>query len=240
MFRRANEIARHNVLCYSNCDVIFTDDLRKAAQNVSARYRGFLTVGRRWDTPITEPIDYSDAGWATEVRRKALSARNQRENWWIDYFLFSRGFCSADMPAFAVGRVRWDNWMIWKALDLGLPVVDASGAVIAVHQNHDYSHLAQGRHAVWEGDEAKRNLELAGGWDRQRTILDATFEMLPSGRIRKRTSFYRWRFEKKRRAVIFVSQLWYSFLELTYGLRHAMGLHRSGVSEAGDGKRLRG
>ena len=57
-----------------------------------SEYRQFLMVGRRWDTPITQSVDYSDSGWNEIVRTAALSANEQRDWWWIDYFVFSRGF----------------------------------------------------------------------------------------------------------------------------------------------------
>jgi len=60
------------------------------------------------------------------------------------------------MPPFVL-RVFWDNWLVWKALDAGKPVIDASRAVMAVHQNHDYSYHPQGKAGIWSGEEAELN-----------------------------------------------------------------------------------
>src|SRR5690349_9628639 len=92
MFARAEAIARHPVLCYVNCDIILTGDFLRAVERVRAEHPKFLMVGRRWDTPITSPVDFSDPGWAEKVRGLALSTKARREEWWIDYFVFSRGF----------------------------------------------------------------------------------------------------------------------------------------------------
>jgi hypothetical protein len=181
MFGKAEAIARHDVLCYVNCDIVLTDDFLHAVERVRAAYPRFLMVGRRWDTPITAPIDFSDSGWGEKARNFALSSNAQRDEWWIDYFVFARGLWGRDLPPFAVGRARWDNWMVWKALDLKLPVVDASRAIVAVHQNHDYKHLPQGKGGVWEGEEAQRNLKLAGGRYHQRTIADANMLLRSDG-----------------------------------------------------------
>src|SRR5580704_3179866 len=183
MFGKAQAIARHDVLCYINCDIVLMDDFIQAVERVRTAYSQFLMVGRRWDTPITEPVEFSDANWREKIRAIALSTNDQRDGWWIDYFLFSRGLYGNEMPAFVIGTVRWDNWLLWKALDLKLPVVDASQVVLAVHQNHDYGYNPEGKKGVWEGVESQRNLALAGGTGRMRTIWHATRRLTASGRI---------------------------------------------------------
>src|ERR1039457_6027675 len=52
MFDRAEEIARHDNLCYANCDIILTSDLLEALGRVRAVRSEFLIVGRRWDTDV--------------------------------------------------------------------------------------------------------------------------------------------------------------------------------------------
>src|SRR6266436_2328419 len=130
-------------------------------------------VGRRWDVEIWEPLDFSQANWQSRLQATALGRGRQRTEEWIDYFVFHRTLYGSSVPPFVLGRVHWDNWLLWKACDAGVPVVDASNAVIAVHQNHDYSYHPQGRAGVWNDAQAKWNHELAGGWRHLRTIADA-------------------------------------------------------------------
>lgn len=99
-------------------------------------------VGRRTDVDIKEPIDFG-TNWAAQLRDHALRDGVLQIARSIDYFAFSRGLYPA-MPRLAIGRFWWDNWLLWKARALGATVVDASRAVLAVHQNHDYSHTAYG------------------------------------------------------------------------------------------------
>ncbi|UBF28444.1 hypothetical protein K9N68_11550 [Kovacikia minuta CCNUW1] len=80
----------------------------------------------------------------------------------MDYFVFTRDVYT-DIPRFAIGRTAWDNWLLCDAFRQRVPVIDATAAVTIVHQNHDYSHHPDGTQGVWEGPEAKRNLELLGG-----------------------------------------------------------------------------
>ncbi len=181
MFLKAQEIARHDVLCFLNSDIILLPDFCCAIERVKAAHSAFLAIGRRWDTEIREPIDFACFNWPEETKRKALSVEHRQTEWFIDYFTFSRGLFGKDMPPLAVGRVCWDNWMVWKGCQSGKPVVDLSPVVLAIHQNHDYSHHPLGRQGVWSGPEAEQNFRLAGGWNHLRNIADATEVLEPRG-----------------------------------------------------------
>jgi len=76
MFDRAEEIASYDVLCYVNCDIILTSDFYDAVQRVRVKYAAFLMVGRRWDTEITEPVDFSNLRWSDELRQLAHGSNN--------------------------------------------------------------------------------------------------------------------------------------------------------------------
>ncbi len=239
MFARAQAIARHSVLCYSNCDIIFTQDFRSAVERVLILHREFLMIGRRWDTAITQPLDFADPDWQRLIRNLALLTGTQRTADWIDYFVFSRGLFM-DVPPLAVGRVFWDNWMVWRALAASKPVIDASRQITAVHQNHDYRHHPQDKEGVWNGTEADANHALAGGWRHLRTIEDAN-EVLREGRL-KPNAARRWAASKRyfrqawRFALYCVWQpVWFSLLDLTRPLRNTFGL-RAAVLRRSRGK----
>ena len=75
----------------------------------------------------------------------------------------------------------WDNWLIRRARELDIPVVDITPVVTVVHQNHDYGHIPQGRGDAWEGPEADTNRALAGGERGVFTLMDATHVLSPTG-----------------------------------------------------------
>lgn len=228
MFERAQVIARHNILCYSNCDIIFLQDLCPAVERVAAAHAEYLITGRRWDTEITELWEFESEDWQERMRNFALRTGKQRSPDWIDYFVFSRGLFR-DLPPLVVGRVFWDNWTLWKALDLKKPVVDASGAVMAIHQMHDYGHHPQGKAGVWHGKEAGINHKLAGGWKHLRTIADAT-EVVRTDGLKKNTlrywsAIHRYMRQAGRIALYTIWQpVWFSVLGITRPLRSAIGL----------------
>ena len=64
-------------------------------------------------------------------------------------------------------------------------VLDATQAILAVHQRHDYGHVPGGFEEAHFGVEADRNLELAGGKRRLYTIHDASHRLTADGRIRR-------------------------------------------------------
>ncbi len=231
MFSTARAIARHEVLCYINCDILLTQDFRHALEQVRAAHSQFLMVGRRWDVNITQSWDFTRANWQSQLQSVAFLSGQQRPPEWIDYFAFSRDLYGSSVPPFVVGRVHWDNWLVWKARDSRHPVVDASLVVMAVHQNHDYSYHPHGKQGVWHDGEAGRNHRLAGGWRHLRTIADAT-EVLCAYGLKPNTKRH-WASAKR-----YVTQgervlrfsVWQPVrlfvLGITRPLRHALGLRR--------------
>jgi len=226
MFARAQEMARHEVLCYCNCDIILLPEFCEALERVRGRHERFLMVGRRWDTDIREALDFGnpaggDAAWSTRVKELARKEGVQQPGWSIDYFAFRRGFYG-EIPALVIGRVWWDHWLVWKAREEGAAVVDASEVVTAIHQNHDYGYHPTGAKGVWTDEQAKENYELAGGRWHLLTIDDATHILGGDGErgnLRRLWAPY-WRYLRPR-----VVPAWFAVLDFTRPLRHALGMH---------------
>jgi len=228
LFLRAEQLARNDILCYANCDIVFLSDFCRAVARVREMLSSFLMVGRRWDTDITNSIDFSDINWPRYVRQLALAANGQMNGWWIDYFAFSRGLFGLEFPPLVVGRPPWDNWTVWKALQKG-PVVDASDAVLAVHQNHDYGSHPAGRPGVWGDELGRHNLVVAGSRWHLCTIDDATHLLGPAG-LRPNP-------RKNSQAVRrFARTLWETtrlgILDWTRPLRHSLGLRKKSSTPA--------
>ena len=185
-FDAAQRMARHEVVCYANCDIVLMEDFAGAVEKVRVNVqKEFLMVGRRWDLDMTERIAFEDAGWQERLRKRARTKGQQRSGDWIDYFAFRKGFYAGKMPELVIGRVYWDQWLVWKAMQEGAAVVDASQAVTAIHQNHDYGYHPAGKAGVWTDALSQRNYELAGGRWHLRTIEDATQVLGREGSLRE-------------------------------------------------------
>ncbi len=132
-FRAGQEMASHDVVCYCNTDIVLIG-LGRAVEAAARKFGQFLVVGRRWDVDIEQRIDYAGdwEGWL----RGHVEAHGALHNVSaIDYFGFRRGLYGEDVPDFAVGRSAWDNWLVSEAVRRGVPVVDATAVVFAVHQD---------------------------------------------------------------------------------------------------------
>ena len=137
VFEHIEATARHPLLCYVNADVILLQEFLAAVTSIRASR--YLMVGDRWDVDIRTPVDFSSPRWADALRDEAHRTGCRQPPWGSDYFVFPRGAIGR-VPPFAVGRPRWDNWMIYNARMRGLPVFDSSAVVTAIHPAHDDSH----------------------------------------------------------------------------------------------------
>jgi hypothetical protein len=170
-FRTARRLSRWDKLCYSNADIIFFSDLVSVAEAVNLPR--FVMVGRRIDTDVNDVLDTSSADWERELRTRALVTGRLHEPTGIDYFLFPKGEFEGLLP-FPVGRPLWDNWMIHHARAQGIPVIDATVQVMAIHQNHGYGHVQGPRAKAYE-DEIATNWRAVGPNFLPLTIADATW-----------------------------------------------------------------
>lgn len=223
IFDPAQELARHSILCYVNCDIVLTSDFRVAIERLQTLHPKFVMIGRRWDIDVQGSVSFDAPDWEGNLRRLALSEGNQRSANWIDYFVFPRGLYSGQLPDFVIGRVEWDNWLVWRARKSGWPVVDASEAVVAIHQNHDYGYHPSGAAGVWGDELAQRNRILAGGKFHICTIDDATHSLGPEGERRTARHIFRpaYRLQRTAREVA-----WLALLDWTRPVRKVLGLRQ--------------
>jgi hypothetical protein len=181
-FARVDDVAEHPLRCFVNADVLLLDDLLPAVDSIRAAFDRFLIVGETRDLDVVDDLRLDREG-RDELRRRALAEGRSRGPTAIDYFVFTAGLFDP-VPPFVVGRARFDNWLVWRARERG-PVVDATRAVVAVHQRHDYAHVQGGFEEAHFGGEARRNEELAGGSARIYTIFDASHRLQPGGTVRR-------------------------------------------------------
>lgn len=225
IYDQAQELARHDLLCHVNCDILLFEDFRDALQRVATRSHKFLMSGRRWDVDIREPIAFDTPDWSAQARELAHRTNRQRPPHWIDYFAFRKGLYLHKIPEFVIGRPGWDNWLLWFARLSGALVVDASSVVCAVHQNHDYGYHPQGEKGVWEGEEAQQNYKLLDGHKRFRTLENATHILRADG---FHPNYRHWLVQGKRNSYDTLSPVWFRLLDLTRPLRHRLGLRQKG------------
>jgi hypothetical protein len=189
LFALACQHAMYSILCYVNADIIFMDDFIPSIQSTMEIFKAFLIVGNRYDLSIEEELQMKGE-WIEEIRQSVHESGRLHPPMGSDYFIFAKGQF-ADMPPFALGRAGWDNWMMYKARFEGVPVVDASRRITAIHQDHDYAHLPGGE-PHYRHPESLRNIQLAGGYEMMFRLRDANWVMSPGGIRRKRMREWEW------------------------------------------------
>jgi hypothetical protein len=182
-FNRVAELSSHDVLCYANSDVIFLSDFLPAVQSVPSELPQFLIVGECWNLSVDGELSEKDYA---ALRQRASTGGTPRGPEAIDFFVYRKGTIGP-LPDFAVGRPGWDNWMIWNARSVGMPVVDISAATLVVHQSHGYSHVPKARGSKWEGPEADANLELLDFRQSLFSLEFATHRLVDSKLVPNRT-----------------------------------------------------
>jgi hypothetical protein len=179
LFEKAQRIAAHENLCYVNSDIMLMGDFLEALRKVSDAQRRFLMVGRRWDVSIREIWDFKARGGDNGLRDFVSHHGNQAPapgN--SDFFAFPKGMWNS-IPPLAVGRAAWDPWLIYEARRLGGAVVDASTAVMAIHQSHDQSDYPHGLRQ-WRR-ELNLNWDIVGKEAGRFCLWDSTHLVTPTG-----------------------------------------------------------
>jgi hypothetical protein len=226
IFETAQRLASHKMLCYVNADIILTSEFLWAVKRLCSWRENFLMVGRRWDVCIDKLWDFIPPDWEARLRRYVLEHGKLRGEHAVDYFVFRKGFYER-VPPFAIGRFSFDSWLIFDAISRGHPVVDATGALTIVHQNHDYAHLSipDEQDLSWKKaltlDEFKSNHELLGGEARRFGVGEATHILTQAGECKRK--YLCWRLEIVKRR--FRQEL----LTRTRPLRHLLGLRESNL-----------
>lgn len=188
IFEKAQKIAKNEILAYVNADIVLLSDFLKAVKTV--KEPKFLIVGRRRDLEIKTPLNFEDLNWEKKLKEKVNQEGKLHGPAGIDYMIFPKGLWK-EIPNFALGRTAWDNWFLYQAWLMNIPLIDATQFITIIHQNHTYLHHRKGKTVVWKGPEAKRNLKLAGGYSHLLTIRDASLILTPSGLKKPKLTIYR-------------------------------------------------
>jgi hypothetical protein len=180
IFTLARQASNSPFLAYVNADILLLPDVLEATKLVSKHVKKFLIIGQRWDLDVEELLDFS-TGWDQHLQENLQTHAKLHPPAGSDYFIFPRS-CFTEMPDFAIGRAGWDNWMIYHARQQGWVVVDGTPSIKVIHQNHDYSHLPDGK-PHYGLAESRKNAEMAGGSANLYMVLDSN-KQLRDGKLR--------------------------------------------------------
>lgn len=202
LFARAEQAAANELLCFVNADVLLPQSLPRVVARARGECGRFVGLGQCLDLEVGDPLPDD---WEAVGRTRG----SLRGPGGIDYLIFARCLFGP-LPPFALGRAYFDNWLVWRARSLGVAVVDLTEVLPAVHQRHEYGHVAGGKVEAYAGPEALANLRLAGGRLHLYNVDDATHRLTADG-LRRNPYAYLRGLAPARWLALSTGRLWRSF-----------------------------
>lgn len=154
---KAQRMAQTDFVAWVNTDMVLLQDFMNAIQRVEKVFRQFLMIGAKWRLYGDPPdIDFAEPDWQQEVRNLCKLSGERQPRSGSNYQVFTNGLFRGHLyeslkdkprkhlhkdfpveyPPIAFGRIRMDTWLVWQALRRGIPVIDATDVILAVHQDH--------------------------------------------------------------------------------------------------------
>jgi len=164
VFRLAANEGRGAIRAFVNADIILDKRFVLAAEQLmNSGLNSWLAIGQRTEIEVPDSVDHGNDAWIADCFRRLDSDGTHASMVCKDFFIFPADLFR-EIPAFAIGRGNWDNWMVWQSKASQIPVVDISSVAPVIHQKHGYSHVSGGRLSAYvSGPEARENQRLAGG-----------------------------------------------------------------------------
>eukprot|EP00897_Mesotaenium_endlicherianum_P000853 jgi/Mesen1/10769/ME000091S10317 len=137
-----------------NGDIILLNDLMPAVLKMSAYFDHWILTAARWDLSADFPFNFDPANkdldspnFDADIRKYARAKGSLHTYGGVDFWMWNNSplpLHTGNMPPFAFGRGKYDNWLTHEAVEAGLrQVVDASDAVTSIHVAHSYAHVVE-------------------------------------------------------------------------------------------------
>lgn len=164
------------IIVWANADIILLPDIADAIERADLTFTEFLMCGQRYDIDLNYEINFA-RDWPQWLRGEVARRGELHSPSGKDWFAWKPPL-RLNMKKLLVGRAGWDNWLLDSCVNAGIPVIDATQVAMAVHPNHDYSHLPGGlKEAHIVGSQVTENLRLANVPSNRGRISEATYVM---------------------------------------------------------------
>lgn len=180
VFSQVRSRACYDILAHVNADILLLSDFVDTIWRYATQSQGreFLLLGRRWNLEVNEKIHFERNDWRELLLlRVKLDGRLHSLNG-MDYWVFPKAV-NINPPGFCVGRPGLDSWLVFYAKTHGIPVLDATDSITAIHQQHGYP-MKRAAHFEIECD---RNVRLAGGRSNMLSMREADWLLTSSGNL---------------------------------------------------------
>jgi hypothetical protein len=146
MYARVFEDYNATFYGYANGDILFDSGLVKTLKMIKTELKtlrnNVLVVGRRHNIAPDQTLPESafDSENLRALKKNATVYRYDAE----DYFIFTREGCTLNWSALfdvVIGRAAYDNYLLVKAFEMGVNVIDASHTLLAIHLGMSHTDL---------------------------------------------------------------------------------------------------
>lgn len=145
------------LIVYVNADICFFTGIDRVLEDMRTGFGAapFLLTGRRTDMKTEIPLCWASGKDIGQLAADVLRRGKKLSACGADYFVFNKATFFMPIPAFAVGRTAFDNYLIYDCLARSIPVIDATDKILALHQKHKENRESR------NGELAQRNRRLA-------------------------------------------------------------------------------
>ena len=145
------------LIMYANADICFFPGADGVLHDARNRFGNapFLLTGQRTNYKVKNKIDWDNREAIATLVKNVLRRGKKMHPCGVDYFIFNQSTFPLGIPAFAVGRCTFDQYLVYDCLARGVPVLDATAKILALHQKHKEDSKSR------LGPDAVKNKELA-------------------------------------------------------------------------------
>lgn len=135
MFEHAQMSAANDLFGYVNSDIILGGNFSRALTLCAETFPQFLMISRRYDIDINTPLDFL-SDWERRLWNNIQKHGVLHRTGAIDFFFGRKGLWPKGIiHDFGCGKSAWDNWIVAYTLYRGIPVIEVTKFVMAVHQD---------------------------------------------------------------------------------------------------------
>jgi len=163
-FRRAAATSEE-LLCYTNADIILFQKFVSTLKTIAAKFEKFLMIGQYIDLSIPDLLDFSE-GWQSRLQSLAKTDGHRTIPCGSDFFAYRKGTLDGLVwPPFLVGNPAWDDWLVNRVKQRGIPIVDITEDVLCIHQHHDRAWpFTKYNRTLWREEGSPAGCAASAGW----------------------------------------------------------------------------
>lgn len=199
MFYEANLLAKNDILCFLNADIIINDDFIESLLKIhKSLKKKYLVVGQRYDTFFDYFIDFQNPQWYNDLIKKNHDTLKIHPPFGSDYFAFPKNqYPQGSLPDLLVGRNGWDNYMFYETRMKSYKLINLSSQYKVIHQNHNYNHKSENENVKKKEDN--HNYDFIHKYEKNFYTLESCNYIFQNNSLKKTFKDWKYRLHKLRR-----------------------------------------